>query len=236
MKHILAIIKKELRVYFNSPIAYIFITVFLVLSSWLFFRTFFLINNADMRQFFSLMPWIFLFFIPSVTMRLWAEEKRQGTIEILLTLPVRDYEAVMGKFFASLIFIGCALFATFPIPLIVIILGDADVGVIIAGYIGTFLLAASFIAIGLTISAYTKNQIIAWILTVSFSFFLLVLGYSLILDVAPSFLVPVFEFLGLGKHYDSISRGVLDSRDLLYYISMIAFFLYLNVVRLGTRR
>ena len=157
MTNIAAIFKKEFRSYFNSPIAYIFITFFLGLSSWLFFRGFFLGNQAEMRGFFGLMPWIFLFFIPAVTMKLWAEEKKIGTIEILMTLPIRDYEVVLGKFFASFALLVVTVLLSLVIPLSVMYAGDPDGGIIITGYIGLLLMGAAYLAIGLCASTLTEK-------------------------------------------------------------------------------
>jgi ABC-2 type transport system permease protein len=229
MRNIYFIFKKEFKSYFNSPIAYIYITVFLVLSSWLFFHGFFIINQATMREFFQVLPWLFLFFIPAVTMRLWAEERRGGTIEILMTLPIRDYEVVMGKYLASLSLVILTLFLSFPFPLTVSILGEPDFGPIVCGYLGAALMGGAYLAIGVFISSLTRNQIVAFIIGVTFCFALLIIGEDFVLFTIPSKLVPLFRYLGLGTHYQSIGRGVIDSRDLLYYFSVIFFFLYLNL-------
>ncbi|MBI2463348.1 ABC transporter permease [Candidatus Peregrinibacteria bacterium] len=232
----LALIKKELRSYFNSPIAYIFITVFLVLTGWLFFRSFFIANQASMRDWFSLLPWIFLFLIPAVTMRLWAEEKKLGTFEVLMTLPVKDFEVVLGKFLASFIFLAIALVLTLPIPLIISFLGSPDKGVIFAQYLSALLLGGAYLAIGLFVSSATSNQIIAFILAVSISFFFLIIGEPIVLYVIPSLIAPLFQYLGLGAHFESMGRGVIDSRDFLYYLSMIFLFLFLNMKNIESRK
>lgn len=232
---ILPLIKKELQGYFNSPIAYIFITVFLVLSNWLFFRTFFLENQATMREFFALLPWIFLFLVPAVTMRLWAEEKKLGTLEVLMTLPVRDHEVVLGKFLASLLFLTITILLSFPFVLILMFLGKPDLGLIFTQYLSSFLLGASYLAIGLYISSITSNQIVAFILAVFLSFIFLIIGEPVVLFSAPSFLVPLLKYLGLGSHFDSMGRGVIDSRDLLYYLSVTAIFLIFNIRSLARR-
>ncbi|OGJ49552.1 ABC transporter [Candidatus Peregrinibacteria bacterium RIFOXYB2_FULL_32_7] len=228
MPTIIAIIKKELQSYFNSPVAYIFITVFLVLSSWIFFRTFFLNGQASMRAYFSLLPWIFLFIIPAITMRLWAEEKKSGTIEILMTLPVKNYEIVLGKFFGSLVFLSLMLILTFPIPIIILMLGSADIGVIFASYLGTFFLGASYLSIGLFVSSFTNNQIISFIISIALCFALFIIGEEIVSFFVPQILVPLVQYLGLGTHFDSIVRGVVDSRDIIYYLSVIGISLYLN--------
>ena len=236
MTNITAIFKKEFRSYFNSPIAYIFITFFLGLSSWLFFRGFFLQNQAEMRGFFGLMPWIFLFFIPAVTMKLWAEEKKIGTIEILMTLPIRDYEVVLGKFFASFALLVVTVLLSFVIPVSVMYVGDPDGGIIITGYIGLLLMGAAYLAIGLCASTLTENQIIAFILGIFTCFVLLIIGEDIVLFNAPDWLFPIFNYLGLGSHYSSILRGVLDSRDIIYYLSVIGFFLYLSTLAIESRK
>src|SRR4030042_6522472 len=225
MNHITAIIKKELRNYFNSPLAYIFIRIFLVVSSWLFFRSFFIQSQATMRSYFALMPWLFLFLIPAVTMRLWAEEKKLNTQEILFTWPIKDYEAILGKFLASLIFITTTLILSLSIPITISFIGGLDWGIVIASYLGALFLGAAFLAIGLFISRLTDNQIIAFFLAVALSFAIFIVGEDFVLYSLPNFLVNLAQYLGLGSHFASINRGVLDSRDILYYLSVIGFFL-----------
>ena len=236
MTNIAAIFKKEFRSYFNSPIAYIFITFFLGLSSWLFFRVFFFGNQAEMRGFFGLMPWIFLFFIPAVTMKLWAEEKKIGTIEILMTLPIRDYEVVLGKFFASFALLIVTVLLSLVIPFSVMYVGDPDGGIILTGYIGLLLMGAAYLSIGLCASTLTENQIIAFIFGIFICFVLLIIGEDFVLFNAPDWLFPIFSYLGLGAHYSSILRGVLDSRDIIYYLSVIGFFLYLSTLAVESRK
>jgi ABC-2 type transport system permease protein len=236
MKNTLPIFKRELASYFNSPIAYIYLTVYLGLSGWLFLKGFFVIGEASMRSFFDLMPWIFLFFIPAITMRLWAEEKKVGTMELLMTLPVTDAEAVLGKFLASFSFLLLSLALTFVLPVVVASLGNPDPGQIAGGYIGCVLIGAAYLAIGLFISSLTENQIVAFIVSVVVIFGLFILGADFVLFGLPDRLVPIFSFLGLGGHFDSVSRGVVDSRDIVYYLSVIGFFLYLNVKSIEARR
>ena len=236
MTNIAAIFKKEFRSYFNSPIAYIFITFFLGLSSWLFFRGFFLNNQAEMRVFFVFMPWIFLFFIPAVTMKLWAEEKKIGTIEILMTLPIRDYEVVLGKFLASFALLLVTVLLSLVTPFSVMYFGDPDGGTIFTGYIGLLLMGAAYLSIGLCASTLTENQIIAFILGIFTCFVLLIIGEDIVLFNAPDWLFPIFSYLGLGAHYSSILRGVLDSRDIIYYLSLIGFFLYLSTLAVESRK
>jgi ABC-2 type transport system permease protein len=235
MNNIAAIFKKEFRSYFNSPIAYIFITFFLVLSAWLFYRGFFIINQAEMRGFFGLMPWLFLFFIPAVTMKLWAEEKKIGTVEILMTLPIKDYEVIIGKYLASFALLGVTIFFSLSLPITVAYLGDPDGGPIVGGYIGLVLMGAAYLSIGLFASTVTENQIVAFIFGIVICFVLLIIGEDIVLFNTPGFLVPLFSYLGLGAHFSSVLRGVIDSRDLIYYLSVIGFFLYLSVLSLESR-
>jgi ABC-2 type transport system permease protein len=236
MKTILTIFWKEFRGYFNSPIAYIFIISFLVFTSWLFFKGFFLMNQSSLRSFFSILPWVFLFLAPAVTMRSWAEEKKLGTIELLMTLPVKDYEVVLGKFLASFIFLIVTLLCSIPLPLTVMLVGNPDIGPIWGGYLGAFLMGGAYLAIGCFASSLTENQIVAFILAIFLSFALLIIGENLVIMNLPAALVPVFTFLGLGAHFESIGRGVIDSRDIIYYISIIGFFLFLNGLSVESRK
>lgn len=235
MSSVWIIAKKEFKAYFLSPIAYVYLLTFLVVTNWLFFRGFFIINQADMRNFFSLMPWIFLFFVPAVAMAKWSEEKKLGTMELLLTLPVRDVDVVLGKFIAALGLIVTAIFCTITIPITIAVLGKMDAGPIVAGYIGLIFMGAAYLSIGLFVSAITENQIIAFIIGVVVTFIMLVIGEPLITLSVPGFLVGVFQYLGLGTHFSSIGRGVLDSRDIIYYISVIGFFLWLNLKAIEAR-
>jgi len=236
MSAVWTIAKKELRSYFNSPLAYIFITVFLVVISWLFFQSYFLIGQANMRTYFAYVPWIFLFLVPAITMRLWAEEKKLGTVELLLTLPVKDEHIVLGKYLGSVLFLGITLLLSFMIPVIVLWTGPADVGVIITSYIGALFLGGAYIALGIWISAFTDNQIIAFILAIVACFAFFIIGEVFVTQRLPQFIAGIFQFLGLGSHFQSISRGVLDSRDIIFYLSFIGFFLFLNVRQIASRR
>jgi len=229
MKNAITVARKEFRTYFESPIAYIFITAFLLLVNFLYLWTFFVTGQADMRPFFGFMPFVFLFLVPSITMRLWAEERKMGTLEVLLTLPVQEKEVVLGKFIASFLFLLVMLALTFNIPLLVGVLGDPDWGTIICGYLGCLLMGASYLAIGLFASAISDNQIVAFILAIAICTAMLIVGEWFFLILVPDVFVPFFNFLGLGTHFESMGRGVIDTRDLLYYISVIGVFLYLNV-------
>jgi ABC-2 type transport system permease protein len=235
LKIIWTLFKKEFASYFNSPIAYIFIAVFLIAGNWLFFQNFFLFQQASLRNFFSLLPWIFLFLAPALTMRLWAEERKNGTAEFLFTLPLTDWQAALAKFFGSLAFVAAALAATFTVPLTVALLGKVDLGPIIGGYLGALMLAGAYLSIGFLASAATKNQIIAFIIGLAVCFLFFIVGYDFIIMTAPGWLAPSLSFIGLGNHFDNIARGVIDTKDIVYYFSFIFLFLWLNVRLIGRR-
>lgn len=234
-KTIYTLFKKELMSYFNSPIAYIFIGVFLVVGNWLFFKNFFLVGQDTMRDYFSLLPWIFLFLSPALTMRLWAEEKKSGTIEFLLTLPVTDWQVVLAKFFGSLAFMFIALLLTITIPISLAAIGNVDFGPIIGGYLGALLLGGSYLALGLFISSLTKNQIIAFVLGIMVCFAAFIVGADFVLVGAPQFIAPYMAFLGLGSHFNNIAKGVIDTKDIIYYLSFIFLFLWLNARTIESR-
>ena len=236
MRNIAAIFKRELRSYFNSPIAYISLTAFTALTNWLFLRNFFLIGQATLRGYFGVLPWVFLFFVPAVTMRLWAEERKLGTLELLLTLPVKDYQVVIGKFMASYAFLLLALLLSLTLPFTVSLLGSLDPGPVVGGYVGAILLGGAYLAIGLFVSGLTKNQIVAFIIGVSVSFLMFMVGEDFVTSALPAPLVPLFTYLGLGAHFESLGRGVIDSSDLVYYLSVIALFLFLNIRSIESRR
>lgn len=234
-KTIYTLFRKELMGYFNSPIAYIFISVFLVIGNWLFFNYFFLIGQTSMRSYFSILPWIFLFLSPAITMRLWSEEKKSGTIEFLLTLPITDWQVVLSKFLGSLAFLFIALFLTLTLPITLIILGDVDAGSVIGSYLGALFLGGSYLSLGLFISSLTKNQIVAFVLGLLSCFFVFIIGTDFVLNNVSGVLVPIFQFIGLGSHFGSIARGVIDSKDIIYYGSFIFLWLFLNVKVLNRR-
>jgi ABC-2 type transport system permease protein len=236
MRTIAALTGKEFRSYFHSPIAYIYLVVFIAFTSWFYFRGFFVMNAATMRGFFSLMPWTFLFLIPAVTMRLWAEEQKLGTMEVLMTWPVREHEAVLGKYFAGLGLLLVSLLLTMPLTATVFLVGGPDPGPILTGYLGLVFMGGAYLAIGLFASSLTENQIVAFIFGVIMTFALFIVGEDFIIVAAPGWLAPILSFLGLGAHFSSIGRGVIDSRDVIYYFSVIFFFLYLNVRRIESRK
>ncbi len=223
-----ALFKKELISYFNSPIAYIFIGVFLVVGNWLFFKDFFIYQQASMRSYFSLLPWIFLFLAPAVAMRLWAEEKKSGTIEFLLTLPITDWQAVLAKFFSALVFMFIALLLSITVTITIGFLGNLDLGPVIGSYLGALFLGGSYLALGLFISSLTKNQIIAFVLALAACFAAFIIGSDFVLIGVPAAIAPILNFLGLGSHFNNIAKGVIDTRDIFYYFTFIFLFLWLN--------
>lgn len=233
-----AIWRKEFRSYWFSPIAYIVITVFLVLMNWFFFRTFYLVGNADVRGYFGMLPWAFLFLMPALTMRQWAEELRSGTIETLMTKPVTDWEVVLGKYLAGVSFLVIVLVLTVTTPLTVsaISTNGLDWGVLLTSYLGTLLLGAAYLAIGGWAGSFTSNQIVAFIVGVALIFVGIMIGERIVTMFVPNFLVTVLEYLGLQQHYSSISRGVIDTRDIIYYVSVVFLFLYLTVRAVESRK
>jgi len=226
MQKSLIIAGKEFRSYFNSSIAYIFMVVFLVLTSVLFFelQKFFVVGQATMRDFFSLAPILFLFFIPAISMRMWSEERKLGTLETLMTLPVKDWELVLGKFFAGFLFLLITVALTAPLPIMIASIGHPDLGAILCGYIGLVLLGGAYLSIGLWISSLTENQIVAFIISFVICLVLFIAGVDLILTALPKWLIPFMKGISLGSHFSSIERGVIDSRDIIYYLSIIGFF------------
>ena len=242
MNNISIILRRELSAYFATPVAYVFIVIFLVLSGALTFHLggFYERGQADLAPFFNFHPWLYLFLVPAVSMRLWAEERKSGNIELLLTLPITMAEAVIGKFLAAWLFTGIALVLTFPLWISVNYLGDPDNGVILAAYIGSLLMAGGFLAIGSCISATTKNQVIAFIISVVICFAFLLSGFSIVLDFfrawAPQVVVDAIASLSFLTHFSSISKGVIDLRDIIYFISLIAFWLYANIVIIDLKK
>lgn len=236
MNNIYSIFKKELRSYFDSPIAYIFIIIFVMLSSWLTIKGIFIEGQAHMRSFFSLLPWFFIMLVPAITMRLWSEEKKLGTIELLMTTPITDFQAVMGKYLAALTLLILTLLSTIAIPLTVKWLGRPDMGPIWGGYIGGILMGAAYLAIGCFISSTSENQIISFIIAVAACFGLFIVGEPFVVLTVPNWMASSCQWLGLGTHFSSIERGVIDSRDLLYYLSIIVLFLYMSTRTVALRK
>tara|TARA_B100000427_G_scaffold327650_1_gene338879 strand:+ start:1752 stop:2468 length:717 start_codon:yes stop_codon:yes gene_type:complete len=236
MTIIITILKKEFKSYINSPIAYIYIITFLLFINWYFFRSFFLVGQANLRSFFELAPWVLLLLVPAISMRSWSEEKKSGTLDFLLTFPIQDYELVLGKYLASLLLLSITILGTFPLAIMIILIGSPDIGPIITGYIGTLLLGAAYLAIGFFISSLTQNQIIAFILSIVSCFFCFLLASDFVAYSLPTIIIPFLSNLSLGYHYESIIKGVIDLSDIIFYISFIGFFLYLNTMVLSSRK
>ncbi len=234
IQNIRTIFGKELRSFFNSAVAYVVIVVFLGIIGWFFTSNLFLINTASMRLFFELTPLVFLFVIPAITMRLLAEEKKSGTIELLATKPLNDAEIVLGKFFAALALIALALLPSLLYYLTIASLGSIDHGPVVGGYIGLLLMAAVYVSVGVLASSVTDNQIIAFILGFLFVFFFFILDK--VLFYMPEFLTGIIEYLGVDHHFSNIARGVIDSRDIVYFVTLSGFMLYLSVVSLERRK
>jgi ABC-2 type transport system permease protein len=236
------ILKREFAAYFGSPVAYVFIVIFLLLSGFFTFMIsqFFEAGQADLRGFFDWHPWIFLFLVPAVGMRLWAEERRTGTIELILTLPVSLTQVILGKFLAAWFFIGVALLLTFPMFLTVLYLGNPDTGAIFSAYLGSFLLAGAYLSVGCMTSSLTRNQVISFILSVVICLFFVLAGWPPVTDFfsgwAPVWLVNIVSGFSFMSHFASMERGVIDLRDLCYYLSVIFFMLFANGVILQNRR
>lgn len=238
----MVVMRRELTSYFATPVAYVFIVIFLVMSAAFTFYLggFYEREIADLEPFFRFHPWLYLFLVPAVGMRLWAEERKSGTIELLLTLPITASEAVIGKFVAAWLFVGLALALTFPIWITVNVLGDPDNGVIVAGYVGSWLMAGGFLAISACLSAATRNQVVAFILAVAVCFGFLLSGLPMVLDLfrgwLPQALVDGIANLSFLMHFDSISRGVIDLRNVIYFALVIGFWLVANRIVLEIRK
>lgn len=242
MNPTIAVLRRELRSYFLTPVAYVFIVIFLITANAFAFYLGGLYERgqADLSPFFSFHPWLFLFLVPALSMRLWAEERKSGSIELLMTLPIRTWQAVIGKFLAAWIFTALAVVLTFPIWITVNYLGAPDNGAILAAYIGSILMAGGFLAVGSCISALTKNQVIAFVVSVVLCFALLAAGHPMILSVfsswAPQLLVDGIASLSFLTHFESISKGVIDLRDLVYFCLLIAASLYATTLILGIKQ
>jgi len=242
MTRTFAIFRRELWGYFATPLAYVFIVIFLVLAGVLtfFVGNFFERGQADLQPFFTFHPWLYLVLIPALSMRLWAEERRSGTIELFLTLPIRLSEAVLGKFLAAWCFAGIALVLTFPFWITINVLGDPDNGVILAGFLASWLMAGAVLAIGAAVSAATKNQVIAFVVTAALVFVLAVAGTPVVLGLlqgwASSGVIRAVAGISLFAHFAAITRGVVDLRDLVYFLSIIVAFLAANAVLIDLKK
>ena len=242
MANVWIIYKRELSAYFGTPIAYVFLAIFVFLSGIFAFYigNFFEREQADLQSFFQFHPWLYLFLIPALSMRLWAEERRAGTIELLFTLPVTMTEVVLGKFLAAWKFTAIALSLTFPLWLTVNYLGDPDNGVILAGYLGSLLMAGAFLAIGSCMSALTRNQVIAFVVSGVVCLGFVLSGFPLVLDlvgaVAPAIVVDAVRSFSFLTHFQAIGKGVLDAGDVIYFVSLIVFWLFVNAVVIEWRK
>ena len=242
MRNVWIIAKRELNAYFGTGLAYIFAIIFVALTGAFafFIGNFFERGQADLVSFFQYHPWLYLLLVPAVAMRLWAEERKTGTIELLMTLPISIGEAILGKFLAAWVFIGFALILTFPMWITVNYLGSPDNGIIFASYIGSFLMAGAFLAIGSCISALTKNQVIAFIVASTLCFLFVMSGSELVLNSfrgwAPRVLIDAISSLSFLMHFDRIVRGVIPLSSLFFYLSLIAFFLFANAIVVEQRK
>lgn len=238
MNRILSVARRELLSYFNSPIAYVFLTVFVGAALFTFFnvKAFFARGQSDLRPLFEAIPLLTLLLVPALTMRLWAEESKSGTLELLLTFPAKEIELVFGKFLASLALLAVALFLTLPLAVMVAFLGDLDWGPVVGGYVGALLLGAAYLAVGQFLSALTENQILAFILALVVCLALYGMGTELVVGFFSDRTATILRALGTGSRFESIARGVIDLRDLLYYVSLTSFFTLLSVGALRAKR
>ena len=240
--NIWCIAKRELQGYFASPVAYVFIVIFLLLTGFFTFMLggFFERNDASLVSFFMWFPWLYLFLVPAVGMRLWSEERRQGTIELLLTMPITAWQAIVGKFLASWLFLVLALVLTFPVWITVNYLGHPDNGVIVCGYVGSVLLAGAYLAIASMTSALTRNQVISFILSVVLCFLLILAGWPPVTRLLDSLNLTVVKNLvasmSVMTHFEAFQRGVLDFRDLIFFVSIIGFALFTTGVIIRSHR
>ncbi len=240
MKHTFGIFRRELSGYFATPVAYVVICFFLAL---VFFFTFsdkfgrlYETGQADLRPFFGTLPWLYMLFLPAISMRLWAEERKLGTIELLMTLPVTVPQAVLGKFLAAWVFTGIALVLTCPVWITVNYLGDPDNTAILAGYFGSFLMAGGFLAIGSCVSALTKNQVIAFLISFAICLGFVLCGHQEWLKLLPDALAQTISSFSFLTHFEAISKGVIDLRNLVFFFSLLAFFLFSNALILDAKK
>jgi len=241
MKNVWIIAKRELGSYFTSPVAYVFLVIFLLLTGFFTFTAgqFFERGEASLAAFFGWHPWLYLVLVPAAGMRLWAEERRAGTLELLMTMPITPWQAILGKFLASWVFIGIALALTFPVVLTANVLGSPDNGIIFSGYVGSLFLAGAYLALTCLTSAMTRNQVVAFILAVVACLFLILAGFNPVTDLMvrwanPAFIDTVAAF-SVVTHFDGFQKGVIDSRDLAYFLSVIGFSLFATSIVLRNR-
>ncbi len=242
MNTLFSIYKREFTSYFVTPVAYVFIVIFLFMTGIFTFYlgAFYESNQADLEPFFRFHPWLYLFLIPALSMRLWSDERKSGTIELLMTLPISTTDAVVGKYLAAWSFTAVALFLTFPMWITVNYLGNPDNTVILASYIGSLIMAGGFLAIGSCISAFTKSQVIAFVISVAICFMFILSGFPMVLDLfqgwAPQAVVDAIASFSFLTHFTSIKKGVIDIRDVIYFGALISFWLYVNVVVIEARK
>jgi ABC-2 type transport system permease protein len=242
MRPVLTIVKRELTAYFTSPVAYVFLVIFLLLTGFFTFTAgnFFERGEASLAAFFGWHPWLYLVVVPAIGMRLWAEERRSGTLELLFTMPITTWQAIVAKFLASWLFIGVALALTFPAVITVNVLGQPDNGAIFAGYLGSFFLAGAYLAITCMTSALTRNQVVAFILAVVVCLFLILAGFNPVTDLmirwASPAVVDTVAAFSVVTHFDGFQRGVIDARDLVFFLSVIGFALFATGIILRSHR
>lgn len=242
LNHFQTVAKREWQSYFNSPVAYVFIVIFLMLSGFFTFQVsrFFDAGQADLQGFFLWHPWLYLILVPAVTMRSWAEERRSGTMELLLTLPIQPMAAIAGKFLAAWLFMGLALVLTMPVVITVNYLGAPDNGAIACGYLGSFLMAGAYVAIGMFTSSLTRNQVISFIIAVIIGLFMILAGYPPVTEMlsswAPVRVVDAIAAFSFMYHYDWMQRGVVHLKDIVYFASVIAFMMLATQVVLENRK
>ncbi len=242
MSPLFSIYKREFTSYFVTPVAYVFIVIFLFMTGIFTFYigAFYETNQADLEPFFRFHPWLYLFLIPAISMRLWSDERKTGTIELLMTLPVSITDAVIGKYLAAWSFTAVALFLTFPMWITVNYLGNPDNTVILASYIGSLVMAGGFLAIGSCISAFTKSQVIAFVISVVICFMFILSGFPMVIDLfkgwAPQAVLDAIASFSFLTHFTSIKKGVIDIRDVIYFSALIAFWLYVNVVVIEAKK
>ena len=242
MNGLLSLYKREFTSYFVSPVAYVFIVIFLFMTGVFSFYlgAFYESNQADLEPFFRFHPWLYLFLIPAISMRLWSDERKSGTIELLMTLPVSITNTVVAKYLAAWSFTAIALFLTFPMWITVNYLGNPDNTVILASYIGSLIMAGGFLAIGSCISALTKSQVIAFVISVVICFMFILSGFPMVLDLfeswAPQAVVDAIASFSFLTHFTSIKKGVIDIRDVIYFAALITFWLYVNIVIIENKK
>lgn len=242
MRNVWVIAKREFAGYFNTALAFVFVVIFVALTSAFAFYVGNMFNRgqADLQVFFQYHPWLYLMLVPAVAMRLWAEERKSGTIELLMTLPITPWQAILGKFLAAWAFVAVALALTFPIWITVNVLGNPDNGVIFASYIGSLLMAGAYLSIGSFVSALTKNQVIAFIISALICFLFVMAGFNLVLgfvrEWAPAFIASGLESMSFLSHFQQIAKGVIGLPTLIFYISLIGFFLFANTLAVEQKK